>query len=154
MALDEIFTTKSGGKVRVIDQETYDELPEGALEWRHFESFGIEPWDDCTEDEVKWIYLIDEDEGGDESQSLSHPEPTWTNVGYVPVLQDNSSQMVDDKYMLYIMNVGGVDKYQIRDNEGNVFYVYKNNRYKPGNNGKLYQCEYKYKFRDDCYFND
>lgn len=157
MALDEIFTTKSGGKVRIIDQETYDELPEGSLEWRHFESYEVEAWDDCPEEYLKWIYLIDEDdekEENNDSQSSSQSGPAWINVGYVPVLQDNISEMVDDRYMLFVINVGGVDKYQIRDKEGNVFYVYKNDRYKPGNNGKLYQCEYRYKFRDDCYFND
>lgn len=156
MALDEIFTTKSGGKVRIIDQDTYDELPEGALEWRHFESFEIEAWDDCPDEYLKWIYIIDEDDTDEENKSLSSPQagPAWVNVGYVPVLQDISSKMVDDKYMLYVMNAGGVDRYQIRDKEGNVFYVYKNASYKPGNNGKLYRCEYKYKFRDDCYFND
>lgn len=154
MALDEIFTTKSGGKVRVIDQETYDDLPEGALEWSHFESFEFEAWDDCPDEYVKTIYLIDEDEDSDESQSSSQSGPVWVNVGYIPVLQDNSSKMVDDKYMLYVMNVGGVDKYQIRDKEGSTFYVYKNGDYAPDNCGRLFHRQYKYKFRDDCYFND
>lgn len=157
MALDEIFTTKSGGKVRIIDQETYDELPEGSLEWRHFESFEIEAWDDCPEEYLKCLYLIDEDdekEENNESQSSPQAGPVWENLGYIPVLQDNSSKMIDDKYMLYVLNVGGVDKYQIRDKDGDIFYVYKNSDYAPDNCGRTLCRQYKYKFRNDCYFND